>query len=83
MRISKEALRRAREQKAVDVTVQMSFLISALVLNGEFGFGKERLQKFSAKYAETFKDYIARYGEVALAALEKHAREKGIEVDWL
>ena len=82
-RAIEQAFQQAREQKAIDVTVQMSFLISVLVLNGEFGYGNERLQRFSAKFAETFKDYISRYGEVALDALIKHAKEKGIEVDWL
>lgn len=82
-RAIEQALQRAREEKAVDVTVQMSFLISVLVLNGEFRFGKKRLPKYSALFAETFKDYMARYGEVALDAIIKHAKEKGIEVDWL
>jgi hypothetical protein len=28
-------------------------------------------------------DYRNRYDEVALEALVKHAREKGIELDWV
>lgn len=83
MKISKERLQRAREEKAVDITVQMSFLVTALVLNGAFGFGKERIQRFASEYAKTMKDYRNRYDEVTLEALTKHAKEKGIEVAWL
>ena len=83
MNIPKHLIQKRREEKAIDVTVQMCVLISLLVNNGEFKHGKGRLRIFAQRFTETFKDYIARYGEVALDALEKHAKEKGIEVDWL
>lgn len=83
MNISKKRIQRAREEMAVDITVQMSFLVTALVLNGAFGFGKERIQRFAAEYAQTMRDYRNRYDEVTLEALTKHAKAKGIEVEWL
>ncbi len=61
----------------------MCFLVAILVLNGVFGFGKERLTKFADEFGKTFYDYRNRYDDVALEALIKHAKEKGIEVDWL
>lgn len=83
MKISKAVLQQAREKKLADIVIQMCFLSSVLALNGKFGFGKERLTKFSDEFAQTIKDYRSRYDEVALEALIKHAKEKGIEVDWI
>ena len=83
MKISKASLQNARERKLADITLQMCFLATILVLNGVFGFGKERLSRFSNEFAKTMKDYRNRYDEVTLEALTKHAREKGMEVDWL
>ena len=83
MNIPKHLIQKRREEKAVDITVQMSFLVTALVLNGAFGFGKERIQRFASEYAKTMKDYRKRYDEVTLEALQKHAKEKGIEVAWI
>lgn len=83
MNISKKRIQRAREEKAVDITLQTSFLVTVLVLNGVFGFGKGRIMKFAAEYAQTMKDYRNRYDEVTLEALTKHAKAKGIEVEWL
>lgn len=83
MNISKQRIQRAREEMAVDITVQTSFLVTALVLNGVFGFGKERIQRFATEYAQTMRDYRNRYDEVTLEALTKHAKAKGIEVEWI
>ncbi len=83
MKINKAALQQARERKLADITLQMCFLVTILVLNGVFGFGKERLTRFSDEFAKTMKDYRNRYDEVTLEALTKHAKEKGIEVDWV
>lgn len=83
MKIKEAALRIARERKLADIVVQMCFLVTILVLNGVFGFGKERLTRFSDEFAKTMKDYRNRYDEVTLEALIKHAKAKGIEVDWL
>ena len=83
MNIKKAYLQEAREKKLADIVVQMCFLTTVLVLNGKYGFGKERLSKFSEEFGNTIKEYRNRYDEVALDALIKHAREKGIEVDWV
>lgn len=82
MNISRQRIQRAREEALVDVTVQMCFLVTVLVLNGIFGFGKERIQRFASEFSKTMKEYRNRYDEVTLEALTKHARQKGIEVDW-
>lgn len=83
MKIKNAALQQARERKLADIAVSMCFLVTVLVLNGVFGFGKDRLTRFAAEFAKTMKDYRSRYDEVTLEALTKHAKEKGIEVDWL
>lgn len=83
MKISKASLQAAREKKLADLVISMCFLVTVLVLNGVFGFGKERLNRFSEEFAKTMHDYRNRYDEVALEALTKHAREKGIEVNWV
>lgn len=83
MKINKQALQVARERKLADIVIQMCFLTTVLVLNGKYGFGKKRLSEFSEEFGNTMKEYRSRYDEVALEALVKHARAKGIEVDWL
>jgi hypothetical protein len=83
MKIKEAALQIAREKMLADTVIQMCFLVTILVLNGVFGFGKERLTRFSDEFAKTMKDYRNRYDEVTLEALTKHAKEKGIEVDWV
>ena len=83
MKISKAYLQQAREKKLADLVISMCFLVTVLVLNGVFGFGEERLNRFSEEFAKTMHDYRNRYDEVALEALTKHAREKGIEVNWV
>jgi hypothetical protein len=83
MKISKASLQMAREKKLADLVISMCFLVTVLVLNGVFGFGKERLNRFSEEFAKTMHDYRNRYDDVALEALTKHAREKGIEVNWV
>ena len=83
MKISKAHLQQAREKKLADLVISMCFLVTVLTLNGVFGFGKERLNRFSEEFAKTMHDYRNRYDEVALEALTKHAREKGIEVNWV
>ena len=83
MKISKAALQIAREKRLADIVVQMCFLVTVLVLNGKYGFGKERLTRFSDEFAKTMTDYRNRYDDVTLEALVKHAKQKGIEVDWV
>lgn len=83
MKINKQALQVARERKLADVVIQMCFLTTVLVLNGKYGFGKKRLSEFSEEFGNTMKEYRSRYDEVALEALIKHAKAKGIEVDWV
>ena len=84
MNIKKKYLQEAREKKLADIVVQMCFLITILLLNDKKrGYGKKRLTEFAEDFAQTIKDYRDRYDEVALDALIKHAKEKGIEVDWV
>ena len=83
MKIKPQSLQEARERKIVEIAVKMCMLASLLELNGEFHFGKDRLPKFANGVTKTMQDYNNRYDEVALDALIKHAKEKGIEVDWL
>ena len=83
MKINKQALQIAREKKLADIVIQMCFLTTVLVLNGKYGFGKKRLTEFSEEFGNTMKEYRNRYDDVTLEALVKHARQKGIEVDWV
>ena len=83
MNIKKAYLQEAREKKLADIVVQMCFLTTVLVLNGKYGFGKKRLTEFSQEFSRTMTDYRNRYDEVTLEALTKHAKAKGIEVDWV
>ena len=83
MKIRKASLQEAREKKLADIVIQMCFLVTILVLNGKYGFGKKRLTEFSERFAKTMTDYRNRYDDVTLEALTKHAKEKGIEVDWI
>lgn len=82
MNIPKALVQRAREERMADITLQMCLLSAVLTLNGKYGFGKKRLQEFVTEFGQTIKDYRGRYDEVALDALIKHAKEKGIEVNW-
>ena len=83
MKINKYALQIAREKRLADIVIQMCFLTTVLVLNGKYGFGKKRLTEFSQEFSRTMTDYRNRYDEVTLEALTKHAKAKGIEVDWV
>lgn len=83
MKINKYALQIAREKRLADIVIQMCFLTTVLVLNGKYGFGKKRLTEFSQEFSRTMTDYRNRYDDVTLEALTKHAKAKGIEVDWV
>ena len=83
MKIKRQSIQEAREKKLADLVISMCLLVTVLVLNGVFGFGKERLNRFSEEFAKTMHDYRNRYDEVALEALTKHAWEKGIELNWV
>lgn len=80
--ISYKTRQALREEQLIDMAVSMCFLAAGLTLNGLFGFGEKRMEKFSKEFVKTILDYRERYGDVALDALEKHAKEKGIEVIW-
>lgn len=82
MTLSRKTRQSLHDDQLVDMAVSMCFLAAGLTLNGQFGFGEKRMEKFSKEFVRTILDYRERYGDVALDALEKHAKEKGIEVTW-
>lgn len=82
MTLSRKTRQEMHDNALIDAAVSMCFLAAGLVLNGEFGFGEKRMERFSKEFTQTIIDYRNRYGEVALEALEKHAKQKGIEVNW-
>jgi hypothetical protein len=82
MKISRGRLNMAREERLVDITVQMCVYAFVLVMNGR-GYGKQRLTEILNEFGQTIKEYRGRYDEVALEAMQKHAKAKGIEVDWI
>ncbi len=82
MNIPKHLIQKRREEKAVDVTVQMCFLTAVLVLREE-GQGRVRLTRFADAFSRKIKEYRNRYDEVMLDALISHAKSVGIEVDWI
>lgn len=82
MTLSRKTRQEMHDNALIDTAVSMCFLAAGLVLNGEFGFGEKRMERFSKEFTQTIIDYRNRYGEVALEALKKHAKQKGIEVNW-
>ena len=82
MKINKRSIQRAREEAIAEQVLHSAILISALVLNGVFGFGEKRMKRYIHEFAKMYTDYRNRYGEVAFDAIVKHAKEKGIEVVW-
>lgn len=77
----KRAEQIARENNLAYTAIKMCVLAFALVMNAH-GYGDKRLPKLIAEVQQTMLDYNGRYDEVALAAMEKHAKAKGIEVEW-
>lgn len=83
MKINKRSIQRAREEAIAEQVLRCAILVFCLVMNGKHGYGAKRLKGIVEDFAQTFRDYRGRYGEVALDAIEKHAKEKGIEVSWI
>jgi hypothetical protein len=79
----KANVRKAMEYKKLDAAILCCYYTAILVLNGRFGFGKKRLQEFTNEFSQTMADYFHRYDAVTPDALQKHVKEKGIEVDWI
>ena len=77
----KANIRKAIENKKIDMAVLCCYYTAILVLNGRFGFGKKRLQEFTSEFSQTMADYFHRYDEVTLDALKKHAEAKGINIE--
>lgn len=82
MKVSREMIQRAREDQLRFNAIRMCILAFALVMNAH-GYGDKRLPKLIEEIQQTILDYRGRYDEVSIDAMEKHAREKGIEVDWI
>ena len=79
----KANVRKAMDERKIDAAIMCCFYSTILALNGRFGFGKKRLQRFTDEFGATMKDYLNRYDEVTLDALRKHAEAKGIRVEEL
>lgn len=79
----KANVKKAIAEKKIDAAILCCFYTAILTLNGRFGFGKKRLQRFTDEFGATMKDYLYRYDEVTLDALRKHAEAKGIQVEEL
>lgn len=77
----KANVQRAIQEARLDHAIMCCFYTAILTLNGEFGFGEQRLQRFAKEFGNTMKDYRDRYDEVTLDALKKHALEKGIRIE--
>ncbi|MBR5285467.1 MAG: hypothetical protein IKU30_01080 [Clostridia bacterium] len=62
-----------------DETADTVMMIGLLALKEEFGFGAERLNKYSKKAQEILNDAYARYGLDAIFALKRRLEEEGIK----
>lgn len=76
----KANIRKAIENKKIDMAVLCCYYTAILVLNGRFGFGKKRLQEFTNEFSQTMADYFHHYDEVTFEALKHHAECKGINI---
>ena len=47
MTLSRKTRQEMHDNALIDTAVSMCFLAAGLVLNGEFGFGEKRMEKFS------------------------------------
>ena len=82
MTLSRKTQKEMHDEQIRSNAISLCYLAAVLTLDGKFGFGEKRIQKFVAEFEQTIKDYTERYGEVAHEALEKHVNEKGIEAEW-
>ena len=82
MTLSRKTRQEMHDEQIRSNAISLCYLAAVLTLNGKFGFGEKRMERFSKEFTQTIIDYRNRYGEVALEALEKHAKDKGIEVNW-
>jgi hypothetical protein len=82
MTLSRKTRQEMHDKQIQSNTLSLCYLAAVLTLNGRFGFGEKRIQKFVTEFDQTIKDYRERYGKVAHEALEKHVKEKGIEAEW-
>ena len=84
----------AAEKKAMDIEIRRSIddynrqnmnEIDAMVLwhlHEEFGFGSERLNKFSERFTKIMNSHAKTYDDVAYEALIKHAKECGVNIEF-
>ena len=84
-----KALKRFKETKSqrdnkqlISLALEHYLLASALVLHDEFGFGKERFERFGGAMMRRMEEIIDYYGsDCLLVALREKCKSLGIEVD--
>lgn len=82
MKISKARLQEYKDVKLINLVTKMCLASAALALHEEFGFGSERLNKFSERFTETMNSHTKTYDDVTYEALIKHAKECGVNIEF-
>lgn len=82
MKISKARLQEYKDVKLVNLVTKMCLASATLALHEEFGFGSERLNKFSECFTEIMNSHVKTYDDIAYEALIKHAKECGVTIEF-
>lgn len=80
--LQRKALEMARTQLRLEscFATQAMVLLAALTLAEEFGFGRERIERFCAKMQETLFRFEERHGDDWPDAAMNAIRAKGVEI---
>lgn len=82
MKISKARLQKYKDVKLINLVTKMCLTSATLALHEEFGFGSERLNKFSERFTKIMNSHAKTYDDVAYEALIKHAKECGVNIEF-
>ena len=82
MKISKARLQEFKDVKLIKLVTKMCLTSATLALREEFGFGSERLNKFSERFTEIMNSHVKTYDDIAYEALIKHAKECGVNIEF-
>lgn len=82
MKISKAQLQEYKDAKLINLVTKMCLTYATLALHEEFGFGSERLNKFSERFTEIMNSHVKTYDDIAYEASIKHAKECGVNIEF-
>lgn len=71
-----------KDVKLINLVTKMCLTSATLALHEEFGFGSERLNKFSERFTEIMNSHVKTYDDIAYEALIKHAKECGVTIEF-